>query len=248
MGLGGNSEVYDTEMAGLMMAATATCKLAKCKNDANHIFLFADNTAAINSIFNPGPAQIYAIKTHHHLTKFLDAHPDNKVTIAWCPSHKNIRGNECADKLAKEARNRAWESLTPHTLAQARQSAKAAANTMWCKEWRETPKLGGYATANSIPPSTSPTKTFRKTPREVFGHLIQCRTNHGYTGEYQRRFLPQEDPSCPCGEEFQSREHIIVHCTLHEHSRKKLRKVSRDVWLPTILGIKKGITALTTFL
>jgi hypothetical protein len=82
----------------------------------------------------------------------------------------------------------------------------------------------------------------------TFSCLIQCRTNHGYTGEYRRRFLPQEDPSCPCSKEFQSREHIIVHCTLHEHTRRRLRKVSRDIWLPTILGTKQGITALTAFL
>jgi ribonuclease HI len=250
MGLGGNSEVYDAEMAGLMMAAAATCKLAKRKNNANHIFLFADNTAAMNSIFDPkpGPAQLYAIKTHKHLSKFLDAHPDNQVTIAWCPGHKNIRGNERADKLAKEARNRAWESLTPHTLSRARRKAKAASNTTWRKEWCNTPKLGGYAMANQIPPSTSPTKTFCKTPREVFGRLIQCRTNHGYTGEYRRRFFPQEDTSCPCGVEFQSREHIVAHCMLHEHERGKMRKVSRDIWLPTILGTKTGIIALTDFL
>jgi ribonuclease HI len=99
-------------MAGLMMAAKATCKHAKRQNNINHIFLFADNSSAVNSIFDPKPApgQIYAIKAHHHLTRFLDSHPKKQVTIAWCPSHKNIRGNERADKLAKEARDRACES------------------------------------------------------------------------------------------------------------------------------------------
>jgi len=119
MGLRGNSEVYNTKMAGLMIAAIAACKLAKCKNTANHIFLFADNSAAVNLIFDPkpGPGQIYAIKTHHHLTRFLNFHSNNQVTIAWCPGHKNICGNERADKLAKEARDREWESVFPHTLS-----------------------------------------------------------------------------------------------------------------------------------
>jgi hypothetical protein len=35
---------------------------------------------------------------------------------------------------------------------------------------------------------------------------------------------------------------------LHEHERGKMRKVSRDIWLPTILGTKTGIIALTDFL
>jgi ribonuclease HI len=237
-------------MAGLMMAAIAACKLAKRKNNANHIFLFADNSAAVSAIFDPkpGPGQIYAIRTHHHLTRFLDSHPNNQVTIAWYPGHKNIRGNERADKLAKEARNRAWESPVPHTLSRARRRAKAATTNTWRKEWRQTPKLGGYATANCIPPSTSPSKPFSTTPREVFGRLTQCRTNHSYTGEFRRRFFPEEDFSCPCGEEFQSREHIIVHCPMHEHKRDILREVSRDIWLPSILGTIQGIGALTAFL
>ena len=250
MGLGGNSEVYDAEMAGLMMAAIAACKLAKRKNTANHIFLFADNSAAVNSIFDPkpGPGQIYAIKTHHHLTRFLDSHPNNQVTIAWCPGHKNIRGNERADKLAKEARNREWESVFPHTLSRARRLAKAATTNAWRKAWKQTPKLGGYAMANGIPPSISPSKHFSSTQREVFGRLIQCRTNHSYTGEFRHRFFPEEDFSCPCGEEFQTREHILIHCPIHEHKRKVLRKVSTYIWLPSILSTKKGIAALIVFL
>ena len=54
-----------------------------------------------------------------------------------------------------------------------------------------TPKLGGYATANRLPPTTSPTNSFSRTPREVFGRLIQSRTNHNYTGEYKRRPPPR---------------------------------------------------------
>ena len=132
--------------------------------------------------------------------------------------------------------------------SRARRYARATAMKAWQKEWRHKEKSGGYATANRIPPSTLPSQVFRNTPREVFGWLIQCKTNHGYTGEFKRRFLPQEEHSCPCGEEFQTREHVIAHCTLHEEKRDALRKVSRDLWLPTILGTKDGITALTLFL
>jgi hypothetical protein len=115
-------------------------------------------------------------------------------------------------------------------------------------EGLSTAKTGGYATANRIIPSTSPSHIFCNTSREVFGRLTQCRTNHGYTGEFRRRFLLQEDFRCPCGEEVQTREHIITQCVIHEEKRDALRKISRDLWLPTILGTKEGIVALTTFL
>jgi len=47
---------------------------------------------------------MYSVKTNHYLTKFLNKHPENQVTVAWCPGHKNIVGNKRADVLAKEAR------------------------------------------------------------------------------------------------------------------------------------------------
>ena len=80
--------------------------------------------------------------------------------------------------------------------------------------------------ANGIPPSISPSKHFSSMQREVFGCLIQCRTNHSYTGEFCHRFFPEEDFSCPCSKEFQTREHILVHCPIHKHKQKLLCKVS----------------------
>lgn len=239
--IGGRASIYDAEMAGLAMAAKSACRFAKRKTCINHIFIFADNNAAIRSAFDPkpGPAQLYAIQTHHTLRKFLNCHQDNKVTIAWCPGHKNVKGNERADALAKKARDGPCNEPHTATLAHAQRIAKARTGYEWRKEWKASAKLGGYAIANRTPPSTILSKTFRNTPREVFGRLIQCKTNHAYTGEYRRRFNLAEELSCNCGEALQTREHIITQCRTHETKRDCLRKVSRDIWLPTILGERR---------
>ncbi|KAJ7471919.1 hypothetical protein FB451DRAFT_1251417 [Mycena latifolia] len=102
--------------------------------------------------------------------------------------------------------------------------------------------------ANRFPPSLRPTPHFRTLKREIFGRVTQCRTGHGYTGEYYSTFVPSEDIDCPCGEAFQTREHLLRECTLYENQRHILEKVSRDVSLPEILGTKEGITALAEFL
>ena len=115
------------------------------------------------------------------------------------------------------------------TLSHARRIAKATTGFLWRREWHTTPKLGGYAVANRIPPSTSPSKEFVQSPREVFGCLIQCKTNHGYTGEFRRRFFPGEDITCPCGEEVQTREHIITRCP---NTRRGKRKATKTVKRP----------------
>ncbi|KAJ7048438.1 hypothetical protein C8F01DRAFT_957503, partial [Mycena amicta] len=75
-----------------------------------------------------------------------------------------------------------------------------------------------------------------------------CRTGHGYTGEYYSRFVPDESNHCPCGEDFQSRSHILRECPRYNNHRHILKKVSRDIALPVILGTTKGISALAKFL
>ncbi|KAJ6604183.1 hypothetical protein DFH09DRAFT_1242248 [Mycena vulgaris] len=84
--------------------------------------------------------------------------------------------------------------------------------------------------------------------REVFGRVTQCRIGHGYTGEYYSRFVPSESVDCPCGEAFQTREHLLRECPRYTDQRHILEDASRDVSLPEILGTKDGIAALAKFL
>lgn len=126
--------------------------------------------------------------------------------------------------------------------------AKAQTTKIWRREWSNSTKTGGFAIANQIPPNSKPTKRFLSTPREVFGRLIQCRTNHAYTGEFRKRFFPNESRECLCGAELQTREHIIRECKLYNGKRNLMIQISRDIWLPMILGFEPGIQALTAFL
>ncbi|KAK0455776.1 uncharacterized protein EV420DRAFT_1553204 [Desarmillaria tabescens] len=47
---------------------------------------------------------------------------------------------------------------------------------------------------------------------------------------------------------MQTRDHIIRECPRYNGHRDGLRKVSRDLYLPDILGTKRGIEALAAFL
>ncbi|KAJ7016215.1 hypothetical protein C8F04DRAFT_982495 [Mycena alexandri] len=102
--------------------------------------------------------------------------------------------------------------------------------------------------ANRFPPSLRPTPHFISLKREVFGRVTQCRIGHCFTGEYYSQFVPSEGIDCPCGEQFQTREHLLRECPQYEDQRHVLEAVSRDISLPEILGTKKGIAALAEFL
>lgn len=62
--------------------------------------------------------------------------------------------------------------------------------------------------------------------------------------------VPTEDPSCSCGEEIQTREHILRRCPqalYHEH-RHLFHEASPELDLSIILGTKNGILALAEFI
>ncbi len=99
-----------------------------------------------------------------------------------------------------------------------------------------------------LPPSLKPRKHFALTNRELYGRLIQCRTGHAFLGEYYRRFVPSEDPSCPCGAVVQTRAHVIQDCDLLEDARSILYNFDVTLSLPELLGTPKGIDALTQFI
>ena len=77
MGMGGRAEVYNTEMAGLMMGARLAARFTTSQPEITKVIFFVDNSAAAGAIFNPkpGPGQLYAAKFHHRMTKFLDNDP-----------------------------------------------------------------------------------------------------------------------------------------------------------------------------
>ena len=255
LGLGGHAEVFDAEMAALAIGATKADEFIQTTPIITHIVFFTDNAAATSAIIDPKPntSQYFAVKFHQTIRPLLDAHENLTITIAWCPSHCGIPGNERADQLAKEATELGRQIPFKVTHSNAKRRAKSATLKLWRIEWKNTTKSGRYAIANRLEPSLTPTPHFKnlKDKREVFGRVTQCRTGHAYTGEFRRSFLPlSQDPiTCPCdNKSIETREHILRECPRFEQQRNILEKASPTIALPEILGTKKGIAALSEFL
>jgi len=84
--------------------------------------------------------------------------------------------------------------------------------------------------------------------REIFGCLIECRIGHGYFRDYYQSAVPSESISCSCGEEIQTRKHIIDMYPQYENHCQILCNVSNSIYIPDILGTKQGIATLSKFL
>jgi hypothetical protein len=55
MGMGGRAEVYDAEMAGLMMGAKLASRFTTSHPEIKQVFYFVDNAAAAGAIFDSKP-------------------------------------------------------------------------------------------------------------------------------------------------------------------------------------------------
>ncbi|KAF8054062.1 hypothetical protein FPV67DRAFT_1461615 [Lyophyllum atratum] len=121
------------------------------------------------------------------------------------------------------------------TLTHARRRTKARILERWTKAWRQTPPTGGFGIANQFPPAWKLKDHVKSTSREVFSRLTQSRTRHAFI-------------ECPCGEEFQSREHVITQCPRYEEYRDILTDKFPELSLPDLLGTREGLEVYIKFL
>ena len=56
MGMGGRAEVYNAEMAGLMMGARLAARFAMRQQEITRVVFFIDNSVAARAIFNIKPS------------------------------------------------------------------------------------------------------------------------------------------------------------------------------------------------
>lgn len=107
---------------------------------------------------------------------------------------------------------------------------------------------GLFGPANCFPPSRKPHEHFKNLPRKLYGRVTQCRTGHGFFGEYYSHMRVPENVDCACGEEYQTRSHIIRDCYLHTAARQKMTNSLTNLTDKTIFGTKEGIIALSEFI
>lgn len=139
----GRATSFDAELAGLTSALHHSIKRAIARattgTATHHIHLYADNAAALNSLFDTSlhSSQILSVMSCTRAKAWLSLSPHHRIHLHWVPGHQNIEENENVDSDATEAH--ATYPRSPHvSAAYARQHVTARL----VDEWQQIPDLG----------------------------------------------------------------------------------------------------------
>ena len=242
-------EIYNAETTAINNALKAAITYAM-EHNVTHIHIFADNQAAVRTVFDvvPGSSQQVNLHTHSLIVSFLESSNQHHIKVTWTPGHKKIVGNEHADALAKAVTEIVVDT-PPISLSHEKAQSRQHLTTSWTTEWRKQLQCPStFLQANRFTPALKPQEHFTHTPHNLYGCLIHSRTGHAFMGEYYNKHVPTEDRSCPCGVPIQSCNHILTTCPTYEDQHQILKKASEDLVMSDILSTKDGIEALISFL
>jgi len=139
LGLEGKVKVYNVELTEILIGLYYAQSEAEKHPLINHIIIYSDNISALTIICDPQPRkdQILAYDFYRNAIRWLEQSDIHQLTLAWCPSHLNIHGNERADKLAKSAIDLPEEidTTTSHMLCRAWEYISKT----WTKIWKNHP-------------------------------------------------------------------------------------------------------------
>ncbi len=106
------------------------------------------------------------------------------VTVKWIPGHKDIKGNEAADKLAKDGAMMAPSATNALTVAWARRSINNQRKIEFLKWWetQDEPRYSGVRTYAAV------LKQLALFKRSTLHRLLAARSGHGDFAQYYERF------------------------------------------------------------
>lgn len=243
--------VFEAEATALILAAHLLATRDEVTYPAT---ILADNQAVILSSERPSSKPGHYLLSHFRamLRRVLKEEkiPHSNITVRWIAGHKNIAGNEHADKEAKaaaEGRNNSspknglpvkLRSPLPHSVSATKQYYNKKLTTLWTREWKQSPR---YRRNTSIM-SDLPSKAFLDLAGTLYkkqaGLYIQLRTGHAPLNHHLHRIKKADTPIClQCDHAaVENVHHYLLQCPRYARERHVLhmalgRKATQTAYL-----------------
>ncbi|XP_071160776.1 uncharacterized protein [Mytilus edulis] len=155
------------------------------------------------------------------LIKCIQKHHGIRINFDWTPGHADVRGNEIADKLAKEAAKEANQIQKEAHITVTKQDIKTAARILVNKKWQhrwDNSDTGRFY--YNFHQTVSNKSTFNYPDHKTAKIIRNLRSGY-YLKNYQNKINQNIDPKCECGQ-LETVEHYLLFCENYEEARQKL--------------------------
>ena len=124
-----NSSIFSAELVGIILALR---KVKELEGKIKNFVIMTDGLSALQSLANPNPNNNFIKRI---LNILVSINSNVKIHFIWIPGHVGIKGNERADKLAKEALAQTCQQSKILEFSDLKALTNSYINSLWQEEW-----------------------------------------------------------------------------------------------------------------
>ena len=223
------SNNYTGELVGIQIGLEFLSELDYVQNRSIHIL--TDCQPAIKTAFgNQLPKNkidiVFDIK--NSLGKIQER--NNKIIVHWVPGHKEIEGNELADKQAKEAASEMCKPDIPVEPIFDKKEAVTEIKKQMVTKWNR--KYACSETVSSIQDifyEVRKRNCYGERDRPTFAALNQLLSGHSILNSHRAKIDKNFSSICDSCQELEDVDHFVFHCGKYTTERNRLERTVEDI-------------------